>query len=377
MKISIITRHAIANYGSILQSIATEKIFHKFNLETEIIDYIPESEKLENLVESYIKNSRFWNKNTITRFIYKTLQNKNIYEMNKKFYEYQKKYLNLSERKYHSKKELIEYKPKSDIFCTGSDQVWGSIGTQKYDDNYFLEFLDKNDIAISFATSFGKDIIDKELKKKLNILTKKYKEILVREDSAVNILNNSNIYNVKQVIDPTLCINVNDWNNICVDKRLIDYNYILIYQLHHNKKLEKYANKLAKITGKKLIRINTSKYFKFKNGKFIYLPSPGEFLSYIKYADIVLTDSFHGTCFSIIYNKEFVDILPKITGTRIESILKLFNLENRLVKNYNDLSIIKDKIDYEKVNFILKQEQNKTLNVLKQTLEKCGVRNEE
>ena len=375
-KVSIITRHAIVNYGSILQSIAIEKIFQKMGLETEIINYIPESEKLENLVDSYIKNSKMWNKNIFTRWMYKFLQNKNVKSMNKKFSVYQKQYLNLSEKEYNSKDELIKYKPKTDIFCTGSDQVWGAIGAEKYDDNYFLNFLDDNDTAISYAASFGKDNISDELKQKLNNLTKKYKHILVREDSAVKILNDANIKDVDQVIDPTLFLSEEDWSNICVNKRLMDDGYILIYQLHHNKKLDEYANKIARITGKKLIRINTSKHFKYKNGKFIYLPSPGEFLSYIKYADIVLTDSFHGTCFSIIYNKEFIDILPEVTGTRITSILKLFNLENRLVKDYNDTTVLNNKINYDEVNKKLKDEQNDSLIKLKKALEKCGVENE-
>ena len=376
MKISIITRHAIANYGSILQAIATEKIFQKFGLETEIINYIPESERIENLVESYIANSHIWNKNTITRFTYKRLQNKNIRVMNKKFLSYQQKYLNLTKKEYHSKEELIKYKPKADIFCTGSDQVWGAIGSEKYDTNYYLDFIDEKDVAISYAASFGKDNICQELNDNLFSLMRKYKNILVREDSAVDILKKSNVKNVEQVIDPTLLLDSKDWSNICIDKKLVKEDYILIYQLHHNKNLDKYAKKIAKKTGKKLIRINTSKYFKYKNGKFIYLPSPGEFLSYIKYADLVVTDSFHGTCFSLIYNKEFVDILPNVTGTRLLSILKLFDLENRLITNFDDISILDNKINYKEVNKKIQKEQYDSMTKLKNALEKCGVKYE-
>ena len=167
MKISIITRHAIANYGSILQTIATEKIFQRLNYETEVINYIPEDERIENLINSYIKNSRIWNANFITRLIYRVLQKKNIYEMNRKFSEFQRKYLNLSKIEYHSTEELIKEKPNSNIFCTGSDQVWGPIGTENYDKNYFLDFIDKDDIAISYAASFGKEQISSKLKENL------------------------------------------------------------------------------------------------------------------------------------------------------------------------------------------------------------------
>lgn len=373
MKVSIITRHAIANYGSILQSIATEKIFQKLGLETEIINYVPEGEKIENLVESYIKNSSFWNKNFLTRQAYRVLQKDNIRLMNEAFKKFQEDYLNLSSQEYHSKKELINNKPQADVYCTGSDQVWGAIGSSKYDLNYFLDFLSDTDIAISYAASFGKDKICKELTSKLPELTQKYKEILVREDSAVDILKESGVTDVKQVIDPTLFLAQEDWDNICVKERLVSEDYILIYQLHHNKNLEKYAKKIAKATGKKLVRINTSKYFKYKVGDFVYLPTPGEFLSYIKHADLVLTDSFHGTCFSIIYNKDFIDILPGVTGTRITSILKLFGLDNRLVTDYDDLSVLKENIDFEKVNELVKIEQEDSLQKLEKTLDKCNI----
>lgn len=375
MKVSIITRHAIANYGSLLQSIATEKLFGSLGYQTEIINYIPVEEKVENLVDSYIKNSKFWNKNLITRDLYKVLQNKNIYKMNVQFKEYQEKYLNLSDVEYNSINELKNNKPLADIYCTGSDQDWGAIGCQKYDEAYFLNFIDENDKAISYAASFGKDVICPELKQNLYELTKKYLKILVREDSALKLLDECGVKNVKQVLDPTLLTSKDDWNNICKQERLVNEDYILIYQLHHNKKLDKYAKKISKLTGKKLIRINTSKYFKYKTGEFVYLPSPDEFLSYIKYADIVLTDSFHGTCFSIIYNKNFIDILPSVTGTRISSILKLFGLENRITTGDN-YDLINENIDYNKINKKLAIEQKKSINALKEALEKCGERYE-
>lgn len=376
MKVSIITRHAIANYGSLLQTIATEKLFENLGFKTEVINYVPEDEKIENLVDSYIQNSKFWNKNFITRKMYKALQNKNIYKMNIKFSEYQKKYLHLSECEYNTISDLQKNKPVADIYCTGSDQDWGAIGRKKYDEAYFLSFLSQNDKAISYAASFGKDALCDELKQRLFELTKKYSDILVREDSAVKLLNDCGVKNATQVLDPTLLTSKKDWDNICSDRKLINGNYILIYQLHHNKKLDKYAKKISKITGKKLIRINTSKYFKYKTGKFVYLPSPDEFLSYIKYADIILTDSFHGTCFSLIYNKNFIDILPSITGTRISSILNLFGLADRITVG-DDYDLVNENIDYDKVNIKLAAEQAKSIEALKNALAKCGVKNEQ
>ena len=119
-----------------------------------------------------------------------------------------------------------------------------------------------------------------------------------------------NFSNLIFVIDVNVIIHlekVNLLDELTNDKNARIVDLVLYQEYQHKPNL--ISKKISKITGKKLIRINTSKYFKYKTGKFVYLPSPDEFLSYIKYADIILTDSFHGTCFSLIYNKNFIDIL--------------------------------------------------------------------
>lgn len=368
MKIDIITRHAIANYGSIFQSFATEKIFKKLGYETEIIDYIPSEEKIENLVKTYIKNSKIWNKNIITRAIYYILQKDNISVMNKRFELYRKEYLNLTEKTYNSLEELKINVPKADIYCTGSDQVWGKIGNKEFDETYFLEFLkDKKAKCISCAASFGKDKININLQKKIPVLMKKYSNILVREKSAVQILNETGCQNVQQILDPTLLLEKKEWEKMCKGKKE-KMPYILIYQLHHNRNFDKYAKKISNKLKMPLIRINTSKYFKYKPGKFIYLPDPIEFLEYIRNANFILTDSFHGTVFSILFEKQFADVLPKITSTRITNLLNLLNLEGRVIENYNDFSVINKIISYNEVDKILKTERKKSIELLKEAI---------
>ncbi len=90
-------------------------------------------------------------------------------------------------------------------------------------------------------------------------------------------------------------------------------------------------------------RIHPSLYYGLKPGKFIHLPTPGQFVTYIKNAKYIITDSFHGTVFSLIFNKQFVDILPGKTATRIESILKLVGLEDRILRDNNDYSFFKQR----------------------------------
>lgn len=370
MKIDIITRHAIANYGSLLQAYATEKIFDKLNIENEIIDYVRVEENSKNLVKTYMKNFKKWNRNFITRVIYKIIQKPNLDIMNNKFAEYRKKYLKLTPKQYKNKNELMEDLPQADIYCTGSDQVWGQIANDEYDENYFLEFVPNDKRCIAYSASFGKNELSENLKIRLPELMEKYSDIMVRELSAIKILNASGIDNVKLVLDPTLLLSKEEWEKNLDIKNNEKEQYILTYQLHHNKEFDKYLKKLAKKTNLKVVRISSSIYYKFKYGKFIYLPNLEQFLTYFKNAKYVVTDSFHGTVFSIIFNKQVIGVLPGKTGTRIESILKLFGMEDRIVNDYNDMSIINKEIDYKKVNDILDKERKKSIEYLRKAIER-------
>ena len=368
MKVKIITRHAIANYGSLLQSYATQKTFEKLGFESEIIDYIRIEEKPKNLVNTYTQNSKFWNKNFFTRLMYKLIQIPNLNKMNNKFEKYRKKYLNLTEKEYTTEEELKKNLPEADIYCTGSDQVWGQIANDDYDKNYFLSFVPENKKCISYAASFGKTDISLELKKKLPDLLKKYKKILVREESAKKIIESVGIDKVEMVLDPTLLLSKLEWEKLYNEKYKKNEDYILVYQLHHNKNFDRYLKKIKKTTKLKIYRINPSFYFKFKPGKLVYLPSLEEFITLFHNAKYVITDSFHGTVFSIIFNIPMIDILPQKTGTRIQSILKLFGIEERLLKYFEDFSIFDKKFDFNKLNEIVKKEQIKSLNLLKESL---------
>ncbi len=367
MKIEIITRHAIANYGSVLQSYATEKIFQKMGYDTEIVNYIPEAEVKKNQCETFANFSKIFGKNKITKFIYKILQKRNIYKMYDMFSKYRKKILNISNQEFNSIDELKRNYPKADIYCTGSDQVWGNIGNNEYDEAYFLSFLPRNTKCIAFSASFGKEKISPYLYNKLPKLLDKYDLLLLREISGINILKKLGNYNTKLFLDPTLLLQKEEWENLC-QKKLLNKEYILVYQLHHNRNFDKYIKKIAKQKKIDVIRISVSKYYKFKYGRFIYLPSIEEFLGYIKNAKYIITDSFHCTVFSLIFNIPFLDILPNNTGTRIESLLEMTNLKDRIVMDYDDINIINKKINFGQVNSIIDKKRNDDLQFLQKQM---------
>ena len=149
----------------------------------------------------------------------------------------------------------------------------------------------------------------------------------------------------------------------------IKKKYVLVYQIHNDRKLGLYAKHFAKSIGLPLIRISPYLHQISREGKLVWLPELGEFLSYIKHCSYFITDSFHGTAFALIFNKQFFEILPNNnTGSRNLSILRLTGLENRIVSNYNDFDIIKKRIDYNKVNAILAEERLKSIKILKDIL---------
>lgn len=366
-KVDVITRHAIGNYGSILQAYATQIVFEKLGYDCEIIDYQRKEEKGKEIWKNLLRQSPKWNSNIITRLIYRIIQEPNYVSQYKKFSKYRKELLKET-KEYNTIEELKNDLPDADIFCTGSDQVWGKIGNSIYDEAYFLKFVPKDKKCIAYSASFGKKDNNHIIIEKLPELLCNYSKIMVREDTAVETIEKSGINNVEQVLDPTLLLNEKDWNKI-VKENNIKKDYILIYQLHDNREFEIYAKEFAKRKKMKLLRITPSLSNFFKCGKTIYMPTPQEYLGYIKNARYIITDSFHGTVFSLIFNKQFIDICPKRGATRMESILRNFGLEDRLVKSYDDFSIGDRIIDYKIVNRNLEKQREDSILKLKEALE--------
>lgn len=212
MKVDVITRHSVPNYGSLLQTYATQRAIESLGHTSEIINYTRYEERYENLARTLVKGKK-WDKNIVLRTIYKMIQTPNYAKMYKKFAEYRKDFLSETKREYGSIEELKENVPEADIYCSGSDQIWGKIGTAEYDEAYFLEFV-KNKKCISYASSLGKTELSKELDNNLEKLLEKYSKILVRENTAKDILLKKNLSNVEQVLDPTFLLTQAEWKEL-------------------------------------------------------------------------------------------------------------------------------------------------------------------
>lgn len=360
-KICVITRHAIVNYGSFLQTFATQKLFEELGYEVTILDYVRPDENYHNVTDLLLKKSKKWNKNFFTRTLYTGIQWPDHYISGKFFETLRNKSLNLSDR---IEKPLLQYSkiPKADYYCTGSDQVWGEIAQDDLDPAYFWNFLPNNSNKIAFSASFGKHVYDTNRINKFKSLLQDYKTISVRENSAVDIVRKSGKESF-QILDPTMIYGGDNW------KRIIPKNserhYVLLYQLNTSKEMDEYAKRFAKKVGLPLIRVSVEAHNFMKNGRFRWCLSPFKFLSYVANADYMITDSFHGTAFAIMFNKQFLEVLPKEKQARNRSVLEQFGLEDRIVNDLNDYSLSERKIDYIKVNQKLDTLREESYKIMK------------
>lgn len=374
MKIAVITRHAITNYGSFLQSFATQKILERMGHTCYIIDYVRHDEEYRNIEKTMLKQKPEWNSFIVKKIVYLLTRQPESIIAGRKFEKYRKEYLNLTHR-YSSTTDILNDSLVYDCYMTGSDQVWGPIGSDMYDDNYFLSFASNSAYKISFASSFGRINQNDDVVKHFKELLGKYNHILVREDSAANMINRMGL-TAQQVLDPTLLLDKSYWEEMIrleANKQHFKYGYILIYQLHNNSQLGKYAVLLSKKTGKKLVRISSSLHQVIREGNFIYCPKPFDFLYLIKNADCLITDSFHGTAFAINLNTPFIEILPQNgTNTRNISILNLMGLNDRILVKDNEFDLFEKKIDFDRVNSILNRERNKSECILRDVLQRKG-----
>jgi hypothetical protein len=278
------------------------------------------------------------------------------------------------------KKLLKKQVEQANAIVVGSDQVW----RKPYSNipEYLLEFSRGMKVKrISYAASFGKDDLSEygdKLIKKSAALAKKFDAISVREDSGVDICNEYWGVKAQQHVDPTLLLEKDDYLKLInEDLNVLKksdgqiFTYVLDFDTNKDEIIDKVSSHL-KMKSFDIMppKPMTKKELKSNPNKFA-LPHVTQWLKSFKDADFVITDSFHGSVFSIIFNKPFIAIGNKERGlTRFSSLLRLFNLEDRLVSNSNGaLSIVDSPINWKEVNEIKLREKKRGIKYLKDNLQ--------
>lgn len=364
MKIGILTFHRALNYGAVLQAYALRKTIEQLGKSVEIIDYgkIGEEPRI-NLNYSGIKPF-------IASILLLMLSLFNADKRRKRFKMFRNTYLGISARRYINASELEKANEEYDTFITGSDQVWNPF-LSKNDSTYLLSFTKDQKRRISYAASFGRSSIPDNLKEDFVVCLAKFDFTSVREKSGRAIVYDLIKKNAEVVLDPVFLLTPSEWTNIANPPTIKD-KYILCFVIMQDPPgFINFCRHIAKLTGYKLVRIANPKYRIETGIKVIASAGPNEFLGLFKNASIVITNSFHGTAFSIIYQKPFFtwlynndrDIrLQEITG-RLGLIERLVSEKSKYPVNLQELEI-----DYTPIFKSLNSEREKSLSFLKSSL---------
>ena len=353
-KIGILTFHDTFNYGASLQCYALQKKLNELGAKTEVVDY-----KCPWFNKRY---SPFYiQEKTIKKLLYMLAAlPMNIILKNKKN-EFQKKFLPLS--KEYTPKTISSANDEYDGFITGSDQVWNWDLT-KFDKTYFLDFVREDKKKVSYAASIGLKEIEEGKKEFYKTQLSSYDLISVREESAANIVQDLTGNTPELVCDPVFLLKKEDWAKVAAPVE--EKGYILLYSINRTKAYA-YAQSLAKEQNKKIVYLAAPLK---QQGVFIAKreEGPAEFVSWFRNADLVVTDSFHGTAFSLLFNKQFVSLIDSknTRNSRIVDLLDKLDLSDRILENFEDTKKVLETIDYTVVG----QKMDDYVNVSLQYLDK-------
>lgn len=323
MKIGILTFHCAHNYGAVLQCYALQEYLKSLEHDVCVIDYRP----------SYLKYGLFIWYNWLSLNPVKCV--KKIIKQLRSFYLQYKRY-KAFERFIHDRLNVKPIKIQSvqddiDCFVFGSDQIWRK-NNNRFDPIYFGEFkAAQGHKLISYAASMGLNELSEIEKGKISKWLKSFSIITVRETLLKQLLSPLTDKNIEVVADPTFLLSQQEWMKIAKTPDT-DKPYVLIYQVISNP----LANEIAQIAAKELkaevIEIASKVNDIQRNHRVVYTASPEEFLGWIMNAHFIVSTSFHGTAFSIIFNKAFVSIKQnKPSDLRIESILNQYQLIDRFI----------------------------------------------
>lgn len=353
MKICTITCHDVYNFGASLQAYALQHYLESLGHEVKIIDYRP-----AYLYKKYdwkaFTNKKFgkFNRIFITRWMFRCAKWCYLrFSLGRKkcFDEFTRTYLHLTPASYHTFSELQNNPPQAAIIIAGSDQIWNPLFPNGKDPSYYIDFALSGTKRVSYAASFSANEIPDAYKNFIKALLLKMDAISVREYQGLRILEDMGISNGVKTLDPIFLIEKTEWIKFMNEYK--DKNYILIYDFEGNELLKKTALYFKNKYGLKIYSINDAlpRFYADKNFTNV---GPKDFIGLIYNCSLFLSNSFHGTAFSIYFNKPFYVFGLKgfNLNSRMDSLLRMVSLENRFINEDTLLDSLCLACDYEKAN---------------------------
>lgn len=361
MKSLTVTFHHSNNYGAVMQMFALHHTLVMMGHENMVLE--------TRLVPSESKKQKIKGVKPRLRIIYikffEKLRKKERTKLYLSFANFKSNNVKFT-RPFTSMDDLRKNAPDVDCLITGSDQVWNMTSVPSMIPSRFLDFGNKELIRFSFAASIENMNYNEEQIKYARKQLEHFKGISLREESARKFIEESIGLPAIQLLDPIFLLNKEEWLDFAIKPR-INGPYILCYQVLSNKNMQKTVNRLKKETGFPIVSI-CNLPFKWIHSDYSFFDvSPEEFLGLINGASIVVTTSFHGTAFGILFNKPTYSLTRVNSSNRIFGIMDMFGLTDHIIDDKSKIVI--RNIDWNKINQKIDKERIKSKNYLNRMLQ--------
>lgn len=370
MPTAILTFQESSNNGALLQAYALQTVVGKITGERcDIINYHSAHKAI------FYQNA---DKKELLIYLNRKLSSKINDVIQKKANAFKNRYLNITKTVYNSASEMKELNTIYSKFICGSDQVWNPANTGA-DEVFFLNFVKDDSKIISYAPSIALEKLPEDLEEKYKKNISRFRHLSIREKSGWSIIKELLDREAEIVLDPVFLLNTQEWDMVAKEID-IEVPYICIYHISYRPQMIKFARKLRKKTSLRVVMvIQTIRdlFVCIANGFTAAIVSPEEFVGVISNAEYVITNSFHGTAFSICYNKNMFVFgnkgKMKSANSRITDLLSTMGLEKRFVSDdqFNDLeSVINNAIkDNLQTSLSLEEKRNESYKYLHTALE--------
>lgn len=364
MKVGILTYHRAENYGALLQAYALKTYLQSLGHEVSFVDYWPDYHddyfkifSKKRFIQASIKGKLV---QLYYLFFWGIIRNKRKTNLQ----EFMYKYLGLSKKpKYKTNDDVCD---EFDVVFYGSDQIWRKQGMKSFPgfDYWYWGADNVKAKKIAYAASMGTINVTNEENKILVTYLNKFDSISVREDSLKKLLDSFSVQS-QLVIDPVFLLDLEEWKKIIPKKKVSRKGYILLYNLLGNDETVQFAKKLAREKKLKIVEITKKYKLSAVGNRYNYTVGVENFLSLIYHADYVVSNSFHGVAFSIIFQKQFFSVGMGERASRVTSLLNLLNINERYI--YKDDTQIPN-IRYEKVIPLLHKSKVTSINYIENSI---------
>lgn len=358
MRIGIITFHRAHNYGAVLQCYALCHVLKELGHKVEVVDYYPTYLRNQyNLLPSIKIGVVLW-----LKYLMKLLPVLNVKVKRMRLFNSFINSLPLSDYQYNENTHVIQ---GYDVLVFGSDQIWNPLLSHGVDKIFSGFFRHGKTKFVSYAASTNPKMYTDEYKTYFEQILQSFDHVSVRENSFANYLNNLKSNSAVTVLDPVLLLSKDDWSAITINP--VEKEYLLIYTVPQSSLVRKHAEFIAKLKGLQIIEL-TSAAKNIKGDDYRQIIGPRQFLGYFLNASYIVTTSFHGTAFSIKFEKQFSNIrLGTSVDDRACSLLELMGLINHAISNVN-LYEEPELINYSDVTVKLNHYREKSLSYIKESL---------